>query len=315
MLSRRALIGTAAGGLALTLAGRSMAADLEAPSAKMLEACKTICLCVGRVPTFEVHASEDVDNAVAYIENHRQIIAYNELYFRRLEVGFNSDWPALVTLAHEIGHHLQGHTLDDSRASAAFETEADQFAGFVVSRLGGPREDCEAVFATAPEDATLEKPSRQERLTAFRAGYAQADANDCAEHLLVLTYNHGLGEAGCRRVQSEFVGKHGRWVEHQNGTEFSRFEELFRRDGKIYLFDAGRNIWVRLTPGAEPGNLGYGEWGPIAEGQRSRDIVPTSWSPLDFDRSCSGVAVALVQRVDQSQSPGAELKNPLGLRF
>jgi predicted Zn-dependent protease len=46
------------------------------------------------------------------------------------------DWGATSILAHEVGHHLAGHTLRQSNEPWRDELEADDFSGFVLARLG-----------------------------------------------------------------------------------------------------------------------------------------------------------------------------------
>ena len=42
----------------------------------------------------------------------------------------------LSVLAHEIGHHITGHTVLNNLSSYAEELGADRFAGFVLGRIG-----------------------------------------------------------------------------------------------------------------------------------------------------------------------------------
>src|SRR6185503_5825700 len=86
-----------------------------------------------------------LDNAAAvtYDDGIRYII-YNRAFMVRIS-NLSSDWASLGIVAHEIGHHLQGHTTrrmsfppsrEELRQSRMQELEADEFSGFIMYKLG-----------------------------------------------------------------------------------------------------------------------------------------------------------------------------------
>ncbi|MEM9024266.1 MAG: M48 family metalloprotease, partial [Bacteroidota bacterium] len=64
----------------------------------------------GLAPNFII-VEGDVSTALAYIKDNKRYIAYNPAFIRKLRTKTRTDWGAVSVLAHEIGHHLSGHTL------------------------------------------------------------------------------------------------------------------------------------------------------------------------------------------------------------
>ncbi len=60
---------------------------------------------------------QNVSTAVAYIKNKKRYIGYNDGFVDRICDQANTDWAAISVLAHEIAHHLAGHTMDIKNAS------------------------------------------------------------------------------------------------------------------------------------------------------------------------------------------------------
>ncbi len=119
-------------------------------------------------PNFEVYRGP-YDNAAARIENGRRVIYYSQDWFARV-IG-EDRWKAVVMMAHEIGHHLSGHTLTHGSNRMKQELEADIFAGSVVARLGGSLADARRLYMTLPKRGTSTHPSRRERLEAVAVGW------------------------------------------------------------------------------------------------------------------------------------------------
>src|SRR5205823_4509479 len=109
---------------------------------------------VGLRPNFEINAA-NVDNAAAIIYNGRRYILYNTKFMTDINTAAHTNWAGISILAHEIGHHLNGHTLSDQGSRPDLELEADEFSGFVLRKMGATLH--EAQFAM--EIAANEKQS------------------------------------------------------------------------------------------------------------------------------------------------------------
>ena len=83
-------------------------------------------------------------------------------------------------LSHEVGHHINGHTLGTSVSAAENqlqELEADEFSGFVMQKLGATLEQATetiADIANEGDDTYSSHPKRERRIIAITKGYNNA---------------------------------------------------------------------------------------------------------------------------------------------
>lgn len=100
------------------LSGFSFGQDTEPTSPENLEyeaeqivkeATTNILNYIGLPPDFKV-VQLDVPNVIAYTKHGNRYISYNPQFIQRLRIQTETDWSAYSVLAHEIGHHLAGHT-------------------------------------------------------------------------------------------------------------------------------------------------------------------------------------------------------------
>ncbi|PRY07371.1 hypothetical protein CLV24_12320 [Pontibacter ummariensis] len=130
---------------------------------------------VGLKPRFELRAA-DIDNAVAVIYNGKRYILYSERFLSEINNAVHTDWAGVSILAHEIGHHLNGHTLSRSGSNPADELEADEFSGFVLRKMGASMAEAQAAIDLLSEDHTSRThPGRSYRLAAISKGWHSAD--------------------------------------------------------------------------------------------------------------------------------------------
>lgn len=118
----------------------------------------------------------NVDNLEAAVSRHKRYILYNPEFISWLNKATNDKWAVIALLAHEIGHHLNGHTLK-KRGISLLELEADEFAGFVLNKMGASLEQSQRVMyyvAKARESDT--HPARADRMLAIKRGWSKAMA-------------------------------------------------------------------------------------------------------------------------------------------
>jgi len=134
----------------------------------------------GLVRNFDIRAA-DVSNAAAVIipgDTNRYIL-YNQAFMRRVKNETNTDWAAISIMAHEIGHHLNGHTLVPGGSRPPTELEADSFSGFVLYKMGATLEEAQAAMnAIASEKGSATHPPKRSRLLAIEAGWTKAKDQD-----------------------------------------------------------------------------------------------------------------------------------------
>jgi Zn-dependent protease with chaperone function len=90
----------------------------------------------------------------------------------------------MALLAHEVGHHLNGHTLRRGGSKPALELEADEFAGYILGQLGATLQQSQNVMNyIAKDEASSTHPSRSSRMLAIEKGWDKAAV---AENLAAL---------------------------------------------------------------------------------------------------------------------------------
>lgn len=138
------------------------------------EVVQNIMSTIGLKSNFELRAA-NVPNAASVVIKGKRYILYNPKFMSQINSASGSNWAAVSILAHEIGHHLSGHTLDNVGSRPATELEADEFSGFVLYKLGASLKDAQAVMETiASLKGSHTHPPKKDRLVAIEAGWKRA---------------------------------------------------------------------------------------------------------------------------------------------
>jgi hypothetical protein len=125
----------------------------------------------------------DVPNAAAVIvlddqRIPRRMIAFNGRFMEQVRRQTDGNpWSPVSIMAHEVAHHLAGHTIVPGGSQPPIELEADKFSGFVLYKMGASRDDSAAALKalvpeTAPPGST--HPDRGRRVAALAEGWNQA---------------------------------------------------------------------------------------------------------------------------------------------
>ena len=129
---------------------------------------------VGLRPNFELKEAK-VDNIEASILHRKRYILYNPDFITWINNSTKDKWATITLLAHEVGHHLNGHTLRKSGSTPVLELEADEFAGFVLYKLGATLEQAQAVMTYIAEiKPSRTHPGRGSRMVAIENGWSKA---------------------------------------------------------------------------------------------------------------------------------------------
>jgi hypothetical protein len=130
---------------------------------------------VGLKPNFSIR-SANVPNAAAVILKNERYILYNPTFINDIDEIAGSRWASISILAHEIGHHLNGHTLNNSGSRPDLELEADEFSGFVLRKMGATLAESQiAMKIAASQKASHSHPARSNRLASIDKGWKHAD--------------------------------------------------------------------------------------------------------------------------------------------
>lgn len=176
----------------------------------------------GLRPNFILVATGEVGNAAALIHENQRVLAYNPTWIAN--IASTEKWSMYGLLAHELGHHLQGHTLLPGGSKPPTELEADQYAGFVLGRLGADDAQAVSLWMSLSETGSETHPPRQARLTAVREGWQRANGGtrrapdtetvayimpDSATRLLTENDAAGLTGYALRLARNEIFARHG----------------------------------------------------------------------------------------------------------
>ena len=165
--------------LSLLLLCGAFIASAQAPrmnEAAAKEAVYRIVRQSGLLPNFTVREDPQVRTAVAYIKGRERVIAYNADFISTILDSAHTSWAAVSILAHEIAHHLLGHTLDPDAVHPGDELACDRYSGFILQRMGVPLDQALAAMEVAGDvHGTLRHPPRHARLAAISQGWDEGD--------------------------------------------------------------------------------------------------------------------------------------------
>ena len=170
--------------LCTTLQTNSFSSNLDADTAldRILEV-------VGLSKNFVLAPCSDINNAVAVSFKGVRYILYDPEFMSMLSRN-TSNWTNLFILAHEVGHHVNGHSLDlvlyageivdapELKKKREQELEADEFAGFVLAKLGASlTQTTSSVSKLSNDDDTYSThPSRDKRERKIIQGWKRASS-------------------------------------------------------------------------------------------------------------------------------------------
>ncbi|TVT39219.1 membrane-binding protein [Hymenobacter setariae] len=148
----------------------------DLPASQAAGIIREITEAVGLQPRFELRATTVVPNAAAVAYNGKRYLLYNPKFLAAVNRAGHTDWGGISILAHEMGHHLNGHTLRSGGSQPQDELEADEFSGFVLRRLGASLAQAQAAMATVADDeGSATHPGRTPRLAAISQGWNRAN--------------------------------------------------------------------------------------------------------------------------------------------
>jgi hypothetical protein len=131
---------------------------------------------IGLQPNFKVKTGK-IPNVEADIRHHQRYIIYNPEFVSQVNKAAKNKWASIFIIAHEIGHHLNGHTLKALKTQPELELEADEFGGFVLCKMGASLHEAQLVMHfIANMEASKTHPGRLDRLVAIEKGWNKANA-------------------------------------------------------------------------------------------------------------------------------------------
>ena len=120
-----------------------------------------------------------IANATAGIENGQRFILYRQSFIQKVNRAAGTPWAGTAIMAHEIAHHLLGHTLGNDGSRIGEELKADRWAGAALKKLGASQNEATAVFRALPNiRASATHPGREERIDAVINGWLSVNTNN-----------------------------------------------------------------------------------------------------------------------------------------
>ena len=117
----------------------------------------------------------DVPNVEAAIKHHQRYILYNPEFVNQVNEVTRNKWASIFILAHEVGHHLDGDTEAGQKSCPEIELKADQFAGYVLCKMGATLPQAQlAMYYISNIASSRTHPGRGDRLTAIQKGWNKA---------------------------------------------------------------------------------------------------------------------------------------------
>ncbi len=121
----------------------------------------------------------DVENAQATIlgKNGRYLL-YSNQFLKKFTSDARTKWAAYAVFAHEIGHHVLLHDLEDTTATnrRINELQADAWAARILARMGANRDDALAAVSALTDDNSRYYPRKSARIEAMGIAYDEEKA-------------------------------------------------------------------------------------------------------------------------------------------
>jgi hypothetical protein len=106
----------------------------------------------------------------------RRVIAFNPEFMKAAEAQVGgSVWGPISIMAHEIAHHLSGHTIVPGGSRPEIELEADKFSGYVLQKMGAPLADAQRMIMTVGSNhGSSTHPAKAQRADSIRQGWTES---------------------------------------------------------------------------------------------------------------------------------------------
>lgn len=237
-----------------------------------------ITLSLGLTPNFELRQA-NVLNAAAVTNENKRYILYSTDFMNSIRSSSSNDLSKWMILAHEIGHHLNGHTLDDIGSRPEKELAADMFAGSVIKRMGGSLTAALEVYRAMPEADSDTHPGRRARIEAVIRGFNSVKSKEpvAPTNLPAGDRVDGLILTADQKVYSALTGE-------QVGS-FNSYGDAFDMNKKLL----SKGIFSDYLLGKMRDRMALDIMGGMSSGQRKIQSNPREYRWVNGGRCQNGV--------------------------
>lgn len=114
-----------------------------------------------------------------------RFIQFDRAFLEAYQKKTKNRWFVLGVLAHEIGHHLNGHSLEGVGSRPNKEIEADEFAGFIMKKLGATLKEAQSIFSFLNDtQGPPTHPIKSKRYDAVKRGWDKGSGKTTFETLI-----------------------------------------------------------------------------------------------------------------------------------
>ncbi len=154
---------------------RAQPVDTLARDAEMIETVRKIMAMIGLRNQVTVVIEPGAPGcAYATTVKGAQYIGVDPGCVGPLKTGEHYNWRAVGILTHEIGHLLGGHTTNQKADNPIEESEADEWSGWAMFRLGATLDEALTAARSMDEDGGATHPGRAVRITSVASGWRSA---------------------------------------------------------------------------------------------------------------------------------------------
>lgn len=190
---------------------------------------------VGQQKNFKVLSTTQVENAAAVMYQGQRYILYNPSFINKLDNIASDKWASISVVAHEIGHHLLGHTLDGRGSQYPKELGADEFSGAVLHKLGASLEQSQlAMKLISSPYASATHPGQRDRLAAIEKGWASTNYQNNNSSDIAIDYPNNRSGYPTIRSTETYPESRGNYPDNRNTYPDSRSNYPQRNDYPNY---------------------------------------------------------------------------------
>ena len=218
------------------------------------EALDKILSVVSLAKNFTLVPCDKINNAEAWSYKGERYILYDKDFMEVINSETNN-WSNLTILAHEVGHHLNNHTIDltmldivsqkSKELRRKQELEADEFAGNIMAKLGAPLNEVLKIgkMFSDEDDTYATHPSRSKRIASLTKGYNEG-RKVSREKIIYVESKKGINKT-LIKPNIEVYNEWGKKIRYPYQEALERMKKRELDIFKIKDFEKNNNMFLK----------------------------------------------------------------------